>query len=142
MQQIIKSWQRVGIHAEIVPALPGVKWDVAYRTLRLEEPLVQLWPFLAADAGTRLEDLRHLPDWLREELLALDNVSDWKSVVSRLQQLHAHLFAEAECIPLWEVDDALVIRKNVRDLPAVKFVTPYQAADRWIVQPWFSEEEP
>jgi Bacterial extracellular solute-binding proteins, family 5 Middle len=142
MEQIIKGWKRVGIQAELVPAQPGAKWDVAYRTLRLEEPLADLWSFLTTGSGTRLEDLRHLPDWMREELLALDNVSDWKSVVTRLQQLQAHLFAEVECIPLWEVDDVIVLRKNIRDFPAVKFVNAYQNVERWIVQPWFSEDVP
>ena len=142
MEQILKGWKRVGIRAELVPAEPGAKWDVAYRMLRMEEPLVALWPFLTADAGTRLEGLRYLPDWMREELLALDNVSDWKSAVSRLQQLQAHLFAEVECIPLWEVDDAIVLRKNIRDFPAVKFVNSYQDVERWIVQPWYSEDAP
>jgi tetratricopeptide (TPR) repeat protein len=142
MEQIIKGWKRVGVRAEIVLAASGAKWDVAYRTLRMEEPLVELWAFLSTDAGTRLEGLRHLPDWMREELLGLDNVADWKSAVSRLQQLQAHLFSEVECIPLWEIDDALVLRKNVHDFPAVKFVNSYQDVERWVVQPWYSEDEP
>jgi hypothetical protein len=75
-------------------------------------------------------------------LLDLDQAPDWKSAVSRLQNLHAHLYAEVAYIPLWEVDDALVLRKNVRDFPPFKFVTPYQDAERWIVQPWFPEDEP
>jgi tetratricopeptide (TPR) repeat protein len=142
MEQILKGWKRVGVCAVIVPAVNGAKWDIAYRTLRMEEPLVELWPFLSTDAGTRLEGLRHLPDWMREELLGLDNVADWKSAVSRLQQLHAHLFSEVECIPLWEIDDAIVLRKNIHDFPAVKFVNSYQDVERWIVQPWYSEDEP
>jgi hypothetical protein len=142
MEQILKGWKRVGVRAEIVPVQSGAQWDVAYRTLRMEEPLIELWSFLTADAGTRLEGLRHLPDWMREELLGLDNVADWKSAVSRLQQLQAHLFAEVECIPLWEIDDAIVLRKNIHDFPAVKFVTSYQDVERWIVQPWYPEDEP
>ncbi len=142
MEQILKGWKRVGVRAEIVPAVSGAKWDIAYRTLRMEEPLVELWPFLSTDAGTRLEGLRHLPDWMREELLGLDNVADWKSAVTRLQQLQAHLFSEVECVPLWEIDDAIVLRKNIHDFPAVRFVNSYQDVERWIVQPWYSEDEP
>ena len=108
----------------------------------MEEPLVELWPFLTVDAGPRLESIRHLPDWMREEILGLDNAADWKSAVNRLQQLQAHLYAEVECIPLWEVDDTLILRKNIRDFPAVKFVHTYQDVERWIVQPWFAEDEP
>jgi tetratricopeptide (TPR) repeat protein len=143
--EILKQWKRVGIHAELVTgdlSSSGSKWDVAYRTLRMEEPLVELWPFLTVDAGTRLQNIRHLPDWMREELLALDNAADWKSAVGRLQQLQAHLYAEVECIPLWETDDALVLRKNIRDFPAVKFVQTYQDVERWVVQSWYPEDEP
>lgn len=144
--EILNEWKRVGIRAELVTgdasAAGGAKWDVAYRTLRMEEPLVELWPFLTVDAGPRLESLRNLPDWLREEMLGLDNAADWKSAVSRLQQLQGHLYAEVECIPLWEIDDALVLRKNIRDFPPVKFVHAYQDVERWIVQSWFPEDEP
>jgi tetratricopeptide (TPR) repeat protein len=144
--EIIKEWKRVGIRVELVAgdasATGGAKWDVAYRTLRMEEPLVELWPFLTVDAGPRLESIRHLPDWMREEILGLDNAADWKSAVNRLQQLQAHLYAEVECIPLWEVDDTLILRKNIRDFPPVKFVHTYQDVERWIVQPWFAEDEP
>jgi tetratricopeptide (TPR) repeat protein len=143
--EILKEWKRVGIPAELIPAdspAAGGTWDIAYRTLRMEEPLVELWPFLTVNGGTRLESLRHLPDWLRLELLELDNAADWKSAVSRLQQLQAHLYAEAECIPLWEVDDAIVLRKNIHDFPPVKFVHTYQDVERWVVQSWYPEDEP
>ncbi len=57
--EIVNAWKRVGIRAELVPAdslAAGGKWDIAYRTLRMEEPLVELWPFLTVNAGTRLEE--------------------------------------------------------------------------------------
>jgi hypothetical protein len=79
---------------------------------------------------------------MREEILGLDNATDWKSAVNRLQQLQAHLYSEVECIPLWEVDDTLILRKNIRDFPPVKFVHTYQDVERWIVQPWYAEDEP
>jgi ABC-type transport system substrate-binding protein len=145
--EILNEWKRVGIKAELVTgdsaaADAGTNWDVAYRTLRMEEPLVELWPFLTAGGGARLESIRHFPDWLRAEILGLDNAADWKSAVSRLQQLQAHLYAEVEYIPLWETDDALVMRKNIRDFPPARFVHTYQDIERWIVQTWFAEDEP
>jgi hypothetical protein len=149
---IIAQWKRVGIVVELVqsPPLSGtpqaargaLEWDIAYRKLRMEEPLVELWPFLTVNSGARLESLRAVPDWLRMELLDLDNAPDWKSVVSRLQTLHAHLYAEVGYIPLWEVDDAMILRKTVRDFPPFKFVNSYQDIERWIVQSWFPEDEP
>jgi hypothetical protein len=150
--EIVAQWKRVGIAVELVqpesltgnpqPARRPLEWDIAYRKLRMEEPLVEMWPFLTVNSGARLESVRSAPDWLRIELLDLDRAPDWKSAVSRLQTLHAHLYAEVAYIPLWEVDDAIVLRKNVRDFPPYKFVTPYQDVERWIVQSWFPEDEP
>ena len=150
--EIIAQWKRVGIVAQLVSPEPQsgsgqaaqspLEWDIAYRKLRMEEPVTQLWPFITVNSGARLESVRAFPDWLRMELLDLDNAPDWKSAVSRLQTLHAHLYSEVAYIPLWEVDDAILLRKNVRDFPAYKFVNPYQDVERWIVQSWFPEDEP
>jgi ABC-type transport system substrate-binding protein len=150
--EIIAQWKRVGIAVELVQPKPlsgespgrrgPLEWDIAYRKLRMEEPLMEIWPFLTVSSGARMESMRSVPDWLRIELLDLDRAPDWKSAVSRLQTLHAHLYAEIAYIPLWEVDDAIVLRKNVRDFPPFKFVTPYQDVERWIVQSWFPEDEP
>ncbi len=142
-EEIQREWARVGIPTRMIP--PGAdaaQWDVAYRTLRMEEPLVELWTFLTAEPRARLESLRHFPDWLRLELLALDNSPYWKTAVARLQKLHEHLYAEVAYIPLWEVDDALVLRKNIHEFPPYKFVHPYQEIERWIVQSWYPEETP
>jgi tetratricopeptide (TPR) repeat protein len=148
LAEMVKEWARIGIEVEVIANLPAgisapaAEWDVAYRTLRMEEPFVELWPLLTLDSRARVEGLRHLPDWLRQELLALDNAADWNTAVTRLQQLHAHLFAEAEYIPLWEVNESLVLRKNIHDFPASRFLSAYQGIERWTVQPWFPEDTP
>jgi hypothetical protein len=145
---ILAQWKRVGIAAELVqpPAVDvaargPLEWDIAYRKLRMEEPLMEIWPFLTVESKARLESVRDVPDWLRSELLELDRAPDWKSAVNRVQTLHAHLYAEVAYIPLWEVDNVIVLRKNVHDFPAFKFVNPYQDADRWIVQSWYPEDD-
>jgi hypothetical protein len=150
--QLIAQWKRVGIAVELVPTRTlapnsattqkAAAWDIAYRKLRMEEPVVELWPFLTFDSGARLESLRSLPDWLRVELLDLDNSPDWKSAVNRLQTLQSHLYAEVAYIPLWEVDDAIILRKNVRGFPPYKFVNSYQDVEHWIVQSWYPDDEP
>jgi tetratricopeptide (TPR) repeat protein len=150
--QLIAQWKRVGITVELLPTkslasnpatLQKVAtWDIAYRKLRMEEPVVELWPFLTFDSGARLESLRALPDWLRLELLELDNSPDWKSAVNRLQTLQSHLYSEVAYIPLWEVDDAIILRKNVRGFPPYKFVNSYQDVEHWIVQSWYPADEP
>ncbi len=150
-EEIIAQWKRVGIDAELVSPPPAtnsptprapLQWDLAYRKLRMEEPLTETWPFLSLGSGARLESMRTVPDWLRLELLDLDGAPDWKSVVNRLQTLQSHLYAEVAYIPLFEVDNTIVLRKNVHDFPAYKFVNCYQDVERWIVQSWIPEDEP
>ena len=144
--EIVNAWKRVGIRAELVPADSADGRSENGTSLIARCGWKSRWsscgPSSRSTAGTRLESLRHLPDWLRAELLELDNAADWKSAVNRLQQLQSHLYAEAECIPLWEVDDALVLRKNIRDFPPAKFVHTYQDVERWMVQSWYPEDEP
>ncbi len=81
--EMIAQWKRVGIVVELVQtALPfgssrtaarPLTWDIAYRKLRMEEPVVELWPFLTVNSGARLESVRTMPDWLRIELLDFDS---------------------------------------------------------------------
>ena len=68
--EMVAEWKGVGIKVEPV-SLPSSAdpqsrkvvgsddWDLAYRTLRMEEPLVELWPFLAA--GSRAARRQYEP---------------------------------------------------------------------------------
>ncbi|MCA9024949.1 MAG: hypothetical protein KDA86_07030, partial [Planctomycetaceae bacterium] len=58
-----------------------------------------------------------------------------------VSRLHLHLWGEVMLIPLWEVDDYLIYRKNVRGVP-VDPVHPYEEIDRWVVESWFAEDLP
>jgi len=59
-----------------------------------------------------------------------------------MNSLHADLYSQVGYIPLWEIDDSIVLRKNVHDFPPAKFVDTYQDIDRWTVQSWYPEDEP
>lgn len=146
-RDIIRQWERIGVHVELVSDTeaagnsPPSDWDILYRTVQMAEPLTELWPFLTFDPQVRVESLRHLPDWLAQELIDLENAADWSSATRILHQLHRHLQAEAQVIPLWEVDDLLVIRKNISGFPS-RPVHPYQGLERWTVQSWYPTDEP
>ncbi|MBX3436823.1 MAG: hypothetical protein KF861_04970, partial [Planctomycetaceae bacterium] len=149
-QELIASWARFGIVVQRVelpqgPLVKGggesVEWDLLYRTVQMAEPATELWPFLTLSARARVADLDPFPDWLRQEIIALDLASDWKAALQSLNTLHLHLWGEVMLIPLWEVDDYLIYRKNVRGVPVAP-VHPYQDADRWIVEAWYPEDEP
>ena len=146
--RIVEQWKAIGIEAKLaaapvaaVPAEDISGWDIVYRTETLREPLVELWQFLALTNSTETTALGHLPMWLRRELLELDRAGDWQIAERLLHRLHRQFWAEVHLIPLWEIDDALVYRKNVRGIPE-RPLAPYQRIERWKIEPWFSREPP
>lgn len=146
--RIVEQWKSAGIEvrrstasaASLAEAGPE-EWDIIYRTERLAEPVVDLWQFLSLTTSTETGALAHLPTWLRHELLALDRVGDWQTARDLLHRLHKQFWAEVHLIPLWEIDDVMIIRKNVHGL-SDRPVNPYQRIERWKVEPWFSKDPP
>ncbi len=145
--QIIEAWRRIGVTATVVTpsesdAVPdplGDDWDFAYRAMTLAEPAAELAPLLTHSLSTSVEAYSHLPAWLRRDLLELDRAGDWNVATQIMHRLHRQLWAEVELIPLWELDDRFVCRRNIRNLPE-RPVRPYQAVDRWRVDAWYPRE--
>ena len=142
-RDMVKQWKRIGIEVELVSGRVGSSsnWDIVYRTQKMAEPLADLWPFLTLQSQARVESLRHLPDWLSHELIELEGAGDWDSARRMLHQLHQHLWAEVQFIPLWEIDDFMVIRKRISGVPR-RPIHPYQDVERWIVQSWYPKAFP
>ena len=148
-EKLVQSWHRFGIEVEIIlppsrlidPDSETAEWDLLYRTVQLVEPVVELWPFLALTGRTKVSDLDPFPDWLRQEIIDLDLISDWTEAVQATKRLHQHLWAEVMVMPLWEVDQYLVYRKNIRGVP-VSPVQVYDEIDRWVVEAYYPAEEP
>eukprot|EP00913_Durusdinium_trenchii_P028490 g26718.t1 len=115
-EKCVETWDRIGIKVVIVTQAPGKEppqWDIMYRTIKMVDPVVDLWPFLTFDDRARVESLTHLPDWLRQELIRLDVARDWAQVTRSLGELHEHMQLQALMIPLFEVDDYLAIRNTI-----------------------------
>ncbi len=142
-REMITQWKRIGIPVELVTEAdgPAADWDILYRTVRMEDPMAELPSFLAMQEPPRVESLRHLPDWLRQELIDMENAGDWSTATSLMHDLHRHLYAEAYYVPLWELQDYLIVRKNIRGFPS-RPVHPYQDMERWIVQSWYPTDKP
>ena len=140
--ELVEHWQKVGIQVELVPDdAPDADWDILYRTLRMADPQAELWPLLTLRSTTRVDALAWVPDWLRQELIALEQARDWNTSESLLRDLHRHLHAEIQYVPLWEVDEFLALRKNVRGLPE-RPLHPYHNVERWVADPWYPRETP
>ena len=146
-KELIRQWAKIKISVELVTeaADPSGKqpphWDIVYRTVRMQEPLVDLWPFLAFEPEAGVDSLSHFPDWLRQELIGLEDANTWSAAVRALKRLHQHLWAEVHVLPLWEVDDFLVIRKNLRDF-VPRPVGTYDNVVHWIRSPRYPLLDP
>jgi hypothetical protein len=141
--EIVRRWQKVGFEVELVTGdQPVSEWDIIYRTVRIAEPAIQLWPLLTLQPYARVQDVHYLPDQLRLELIGLETAPEWTSANRRLRRLHQHLMAEVQFIPLWEVDDYMAIRKNGVSGFRGRPVYTYQDVEQWTTQAWYPPDEP
>jgi hypothetical protein len=134
--KIVDGWGRIGVDVQIIPdddltAYAEGRWDLIYRRVQMTEPAVQLWPFLTLQGTARIDDLAPFPDWLKQEIVALDRASDYSRAEDRVQALHRHLSLEAALIPLWEVNQYTLYRKNLRGFP-VQPIHCYDNLDEWV----------
>ncbi len=137
-RRLISVWGRIGVTVELTTEADE-SWDLAYRTLQIEDPITDLWTFLTVQPSARVEDLAPFPDWLKQELIALDRATDWNRAVELCQTLHRHLWSDMRYIPLWELDGHLVYRKQVRGVPQEPLHC-YEQIDRWNVEAWYAAE--
>jgi len=135
-ERLVAGWSRVGIPAELIPdddlaAYAEGRWDLVYRRVQMTEPAVQLWPFLTLQSTARIDDLAQFPDWIKQEIIALDRAADFIRAEERVRLLPRHLAHEAALIPLWEIDQATIYRKNLRGFPVAP-VYSYDNIDAWV----------
>lgn len=139
-ERMLVYWQKVGFEVDLIRGdqpgepLKDGDWDLCYRRVRMEEPLLELWPLLANDESLDMDRLGIFPDWMRQELINLDYASSFLDAQSRLSTIHKHIAAEAFLIPLWEVDDFAVWRKSIMEIPDRPMST-YHNVERWILRP-------
>ncbi len=136
---MIRSWKRIGIDVVLVPDEEGpqAKYDLIYRVGILPEPVIDWWPIVTVNPRANLNDLTGKPDWLRQQLMELDRTADWTRVVAQSQELHRRLSVDAAYLPLFEVDNFMVVRKNVRGFPPLPMHC-YDSVDRWTLEAWFT----
>ena len=141
-QKMVDEWARIGLQIELLDenAETSVEsgWDLVLRKTRMSEPIVQLWPFMTMKEEARAEDLVDLPSWLRQQLIDLETAGDLRTATRALHMLHHQLQANVEMIPLWEINDFVVLRKTITNFPPSP-VYPYQAIEQWSSQAWFPQ---
>ena len=139
-KRMAEYWKKILFEVDLIPGdqpgtpLQDADWDLCYRRIRMEEPLLELWPLLTNDSSFDMNRLKLFPDWMRQELVNLDYSASFADAQDRLFTIHRHMSAEAFIIPLWEVDEFAVWKKSTLGIPESP-VTPYQNVERWIVRP-------
>ncbi|WP_373649691.1 ABC transporter substrate-binding protein [Schlesneria sp. DSM 10557] len=144
VQSMIEHWRRVGLSVQLnesTVAATHDDYDLIYRTERVIEPLIDLWPLLTQHSDTRVDALRPLPERVRRQLLELERVNDWTSATGLLHRIEAELLIETRFIPLWEVDEYFVTRRNLNGQPA-RLMHPFQDVERWTLQSWYPQDTP
>ncbi|MBM4076528.1 MAG: hypothetical protein FJ267_12930 [Planctomycetes bacterium] len=146
-RSMVEHWKQVGIDVELTgegsssTESSDETWDLCYRSAQHIEPITELWPLLTVQPDARIAALQTLPDRTRLTLLELERAIDWTSTTSALQRLLADLLTEARFIPLWEIDEYMVARKNINGIPSLPMHL-YDDIERWTVQPWYPTETP
>lgn len=138
---MIEQWRRVGVQVRLLDDPVESDWDISYRTATSIEPLMEIWPLLTMEDSARVDALQPLPEPTRRLLLELERAIDWTTATTLLHRLLADLLVDARYVPLWEVDEFLVARKNIVGIPA-RPIHPYADIEQWTVQPWYPLETP
>ena len=50
LDEMIERWRRIGLQVMLLndEESKAGEWDIAYRTIVMAEPLIELWPFLTS----------------------------------------------------------------------------------------------
>ncbi len=139
-ERMMVYWKRINFDIELIRGdqagekLKDDQWDMCYRRVRMEEPLLEIWPLLTNSEAPDMNRLALFPDWMRQELVGLDYASSFLDAQQRLFTLHNHIAEEAFLIPLWEVDQFAAVRKSVVGV-SQRPMSTYQNVERWIIRP-------
>jgi hypothetical protein len=141
-KQLQGNWKRVGIDVTLTETgAEGGPPDISYRVLRTWEPLVDFARLLTFDHSVSPAGLSRLPEALRTPLRQLELDADWAGAVRTLQFIQEAALADARYLPLWEVDEFLVVRRNVFNMRNPPLWT-YDSVEQWLIRPWYPTETP
>lgn len=138
-EKIVERWTALGFEVEVVDAgehgPEPDDWDMMYRRVRMEEPLLDLWSLLLTDDRFDVTRLSSYPDWMRQELINLDYATSFVDAQQKLFTIHRHMEAQAFIIPLWEIDDFMVFpRQRVKNFHG-RPMSVYHGVEQWKLIP-------
>lgn len=139
-EKMVERWQALKFDIELIPGgkpgkpLADDEWDVMYRVVRMEEPLLDLWSIMLTDEKLDVSRLETYPDWMRQELINLDYATSFPDARGKLFQIHRHMSAQAFVVPLWELDDYIAFQRSISGFES-RPLSVYQNVEKWQVIP-------
>jgi peptide/nickel transport system substrate-binding protein len=149
--RIAESFRSAGIRVEIIErpesALEadlraGRRFDLAYRVLRCDEPILAAGPLLCpgydappeADALASSASLRIL-----QLLLQLERAADLPTARGLAIQIDREARDELPVLPLWQVVDHYAWRPRLKG-PGETADRLYEGIESWEIEPWFARD--
>ncbi len=137
-ETMVDLWTRIGIPVVLkVPQASDTDipdWDLMYRRVWMQEPLLDVWSVLLTDHTLDVNLLEPFPDWFRQDLTLLDFVGSFRLARDQLFRMQRNMAAQAFLIPLWEVDQFTAFRGQVSGY-SERPVSVYDRVSRWVVKP-------
>ncbi|HKM52859.1 MAG TPA: ABC transporter substrate-binding protein [Isosphaeraceae bacterium] len=149
--RIAEAFRSAGIRVEIIErpesALEadlraGRRFDLAYRVLRCDEPILDAGPLLCpgydappeADALASSASLRIL-----QLLLQLERAADLPTARGLAIQIDREARDELPVLPLWQVVDHYAWRPRLKG-PGETADRLYEGIESWEIEPWFARD--
>lgn len=131
VQGMIQQWAIVGIEVEMLVLPPGqlfddaVECDLLYVMTTMWEPATDIERLLGGDGLAASDN-----PFIVQGLEGLRAARNWREVRNALQKLHQLVDYHLPILPLWQVTDRFVVRRNVSGLED-KPVSLYQNVAQW-----------
>ncbi len=120
----------------------GRRFDLAYRILRCDDPILEAGPILcpAYDAPPETDPLASAasPEIL-QLLLRLERAGDWPTARGLAIQIDREARGELAVIPLWQLADHYAWRSRLQG-PGPTADRLYRGLEEWQISPWIARD--
>ena len=120
----------------------GKRFDLAYRSGRMDEPTIDIGPYLCPcyDAPPAVNPLSALASpRILQLLLLLERAPEWPTARALALQIDREARDELPVIPLWQLEDHYAWRTRLKG-PEAAADHLYQGIASWEIEPWFAKD--
>jgi peptide/nickel transport system substrate-binding protein len=149
--KVAEAFRTAGVEITTVEVLPsrlerelraGRRFDLAYRVLRCDEPVLDAGVMLCPgyDAPPEADALASAASpRILQLLLQLERASEWPTARGLALQIDRESRDELPVIPLWQLVDHYAWRDRLKG-PSAEAATLYQGIETWEIEPWFARD--